>query len=137
MKFNMFFIMKSRTSSCLGYVGSKTRSQAQVIEKPVLYSRAHIFGWMFMKFNMFFIMKSRTSSCLGYVGSKTRSQAQVIEKPVLYSRAHVFRPNLIKFGLYVLFNNTLEEYKIWVTWFKKLGHEVKSWKYPFYALLTH
>ena len=68
--------------------------------------------------------------------TKTRSQAQVIEKPVFHSRDQVFHPIFMKFGLNVSFNNALEEYRIWVTWYQKWGHGIKSWKYPFYALLT-
>ena len=46
-------IMKSRMSSNLGHVGSKTRSQAQVIEKPVFHSRDHIFLPVIMKFGLY------------------------------------------------------------------------------------
>ena len=49
----MFIIMKSRMSWNLGHVGSKTRSQAQLIEKPVFHSRDHIFHPIFMKFGLY------------------------------------------------------------------------------------
>ena len=34
--------MKSRTSSKMGHVGSKTRSLGQILEKPCVRSRGHI-----------------------------------------------------------------------------------------------
>ena len=52
MKLSMFIIMKSRTSSNLGHGRSKSKSQAQVIEKPLFHIRPHIFGPICMKFGL-------------------------------------------------------------------------------------
>ena len=41
-------LMKSRTSMKWGYVGSKTRSHGQILEKPCVRSRGHIFGPILM-----------------------------------------------------------------------------------------
>ena len=41
--------MKSRTSLKTGYVGSKTRSLGQILEKPCIRSRGHIFSPFIMK----------------------------------------------------------------------------------------
>ena len=41
--------MKSRTSMKMGYVGSKTRSLGQILEKPCVRSRSHIFSPIIMK----------------------------------------------------------------------------------------
>ena len=44
----MLILIKSRSRSKLGHVGSKTRSLGQVIENPCLHSRRHSFD-PFMK----------------------------------------------------------------------------------------
>ena len=41
--------MISWTSSKMGHVGSKTRSLGQILEKPSVRSRGHIFSWILMK----------------------------------------------------------------------------------------
>ena len=41
--------MKSQMSLKLGHVGSKTRSLGQVLEKPCVCSRGHIFSQIIMK----------------------------------------------------------------------------------------
>ena len=33
----------------MGHVGSKTRSPGQILEKPCVRSRGHIFSWILMK----------------------------------------------------------------------------------------
>ena len=43
------------------HVGSKTRSLGQILEKPCVRSRGHIFSQIIMKFGqIFFLIKSRT-----------------------------------------------------------------------------
>ena len=41
--------MKSQTSLKIAHVGSETRSQGQVVEKPRVHSRGHIFSPIIMK----------------------------------------------------------------------------------------
>ena len=41
--------MKSRTISKMGHLGSKTRSPGQILEKPCVRSRGHIFNLIIMK----------------------------------------------------------------------------------------
>ena len=41
--------MKSQTSLEMGYVGSKTRSLGQMLEKPCVHSKGHIFRQIIMK----------------------------------------------------------------------------------------
>ena len=41
--------MKSRTSSKMGHVGSKTRSLGQILEKPCVRSRGHILSQILME----------------------------------------------------------------------------------------
>ena len=45
----MFVLIESRTSLKMGHVGSKTRSLGQILEKPCLRSRGHIFSQKIMK----------------------------------------------------------------------------------------
>ena len=45
----MFALMKSRTGLKMGQVGSKTRSQGQIIKKPCVRPTGLIFGPMFIK----------------------------------------------------------------------------------------
>ena len=79
-------IMKSRTSSNLGHVGSKTRSQPEVIEKPVFHSRDHIF-FLSNLYEIWLICSSQ--QCLGGVQnrghmlSKMGSWDQMMEIPIL------------------------------------------------------
>ena len=44
----MLMIIISRSSSKLGYVGSKTRSLGQILEIPSVHSRGHSFDPKFM-----------------------------------------------------------------------------------------
>ena len=46
---DMFVWMISWISSKMGHVGSKTRSLGQILEKPSVRSRGHIFSWILMK----------------------------------------------------------------------------------------
>ena len=63
-----------------GYVGSKTRSLGQILEKPCVCSRDQIFGLIPMKLKVFASMKSCTFLKMGHVRSKSRSQDQIIEE---------------------------------------------------------
>ena len=42
-------LMKSRTYVILGHVESETRSLGQIVEKPCVHSRGHIFSPILMK----------------------------------------------------------------------------------------
>ena len=45
----MFVLIKSWTSSKMGHVGSKTKSQGQILEKPCVRSRGHNFSPIVIK----------------------------------------------------------------------------------------
>ena len=45
----MFVLIKSRTSLKIGHVGLETRSLSQILEKPFVPSRGHIFSPILMK----------------------------------------------------------------------------------------
>ena len=80
----------------MGHVGPKTRSLGQILEKPCVCSRSHIFGPI--------IMKLRQNICLDEISdefenrscrAKTRSLGQILEKCEC-SRVHVFSPIIMK-----------------------------------------
>ena len=80
----------------MGHVGSKTRSLGQILEKPSVRSRGHIFSWILMKVGQDVCLddisdKIKNRSC----GSKTRSLGQMLEKPFVGSRGHIFSPKLL------------------------------------------
>ena len=45
----MLMIIISRPSLKLGHVGSRSRSQGQILEKPCVHSRGHSFDSKFMR----------------------------------------------------------------------------------------
>ena len=81
----------------MGHVKSKTRSLGQMLEKPCVHSRGHIFSLIIMKFvRLFSLMKFQTSLKIGHAGSKTRSLGQILEKPFVCSRGHIFSSIIMK-----------------------------------------
>ena len=50
MKLGQNVCMKSRTGFKMDHVGAKTRSLGQILEKPCVCSRGHIFSLIIMKF---------------------------------------------------------------------------------------
>ena len=68
----------------------------QILEKPSVRSRGHIFSWILMKVGQDVCLddisdKIKNGSC----GSKTRSLGQMLEKPFVGSRGHIFSPKLL------------------------------------------
>ena len=77
----MFALMKSQMSPKMGYVRSKTMSLGQILEKPYVHSRGHIFSPI--------IMKLGQNVCLDKISDrfenrscwvKTRSLVQILMK---------------------------------------------------------
>ena len=73
-------------SSKMAYVGSKTRSLGQILEKPCVRSRGHIFSLI--------IKKLGQNVCLDKISDnfenkscrvQTRSLSQILEKPCVCS----------------------------------------------------
>ena len=85
----MFALMKSWTSMKMGHVGSKTRSQGQILKSP-------IFGPMLMKLGQN-VCRDEISDEFenGSCGVKTRSQGEILKKPCICSRG-------LKFGLILM-----------------------------------
>ena len=96
----MFVLIKSRTSFNLGHMGSKTRSLGQILEKPCVCSRCHIFSQILVKLgpNVCLDKISDKFEIWSRGGSKTRSLGQILEKPCVRSRSHIFSPILMKLG---------------------------------------
>ena len=83
----------------MGHLGSKTRSLGQILEKPCVCSRGHIFSLIIMKLGQNLCLdESETSVKMGQVGSKTRSLGQVLEKPCVSCRGHIFSSIIMKLG---------------------------------------
>ena len=50
MKAIKIFVLQSQRNLKMGHVGTKTRSQGQILEKPCVRSRGHIFSPIIMNF---------------------------------------------------------------------------------------
>ena len=91
----------TQTSSKMGHVRSKTRSLGQILEKPCVRSRGHIFSLLIIE----------TSSKTGHVQSKTRSLGQILEKPCVRSRGHIFSLIIMKLSQNVCLDEILDEFE--------------------------
>ena len=76
----------------MGHVGSKTKSQGQILQKPCVCSRDQIFSLVLMKLReSVCLLKSCTCLKLGHFGSKSRSPGQIIEDPMLVTKGVVIK----------------------------------------------
>ena len=106
----MFVLMKSHTSSKMSYVGSKTRSLGQILGKPCVRSRGHIFSPLIMKHSENVCLgESRRSLKMGHVGSKTRSVGQILGKSCVCSKGNIFNTIHMKFGQSICLDKILDE----------------------------
>ena len=79
-------------------------SLGEILEKPCVHSRGHIFDSKFMKlYQNANIIISRPNLILGHVGSETRSLEKILEKPCVHSKKNSFDPKFMKF--YQIVNN--------------------------------
>ena len=131
----MFVLMKSRMTLKMGQVGSKTRSLRQILGKPCVRSRGHIFNPIIMKLGQKVSLDvsghvlsgsdstlpkcpvvrypSRKIFKMGHVRSKTRSLGQILEKHCVRSRGHIFSPIIMKLSQNVCLDEVSDEFKIW------------------------
>ena len=94
-------------------MGSKTSPLGQILEKPCVRSRGHIFSPILMKLGQNIVLiKSRMTLKLGHVGSKTRSLGQIFKKYCVRSRGHIFSPIVMKLGQNVCFDLISDEFEI-------------------------
>ena len=83
----------------MGHVGSKTRLQGLILEKPCVLSRGYIFSPIIMKLGQNVRLDKISDEFeMGHYGCKTRSLGQILEKPCVRSRGHIFSPIIIKHG---------------------------------------
>ena len=76
----------------MGHVGTKSRSPGQILEKPFVRSRAHIFGPIFLKLDQDLFLNDildeiENGSC--WV-KKTRSPGQILEKNIVHATEATF-----------------------------------------------
>ena len=96
----------------MGHVWSKTRSLVQILEKPCVRSRGHIFSLILMKLGQYVCLyenldKSKDRSCL----VKNLVTSPNLRKPCVRSRGHIFSLILMKLGQYVCLYEILDELK--------------------------
>ena len=77
--------------------GKKTGSLGQILEKPCVHSRGHIFSPIVMKLGQTFCLAEILYIVkMGHVGLKTKSLDQILAKPYVRSRGHIFSLVMIK-----------------------------------------
>ena len=83
----------------MGHVMSKTRSLGQIIGKPYVRSRDHIFSLIIMKLSQNVCLDKVSKGFEnGSFRSKTRLLGQILEKPCVHSRGHIFSQIILKRG---------------------------------------
>ena len=111
----------------MGHVGSKTRPLCQILEKPCVCSRGHIFSLIIMKFGQNVCLHGRSDefengSCQvkDYVTiSNLRKTLYTLCRPHFQSNYNEVWSDCLS-----LWN--VEQVGKWVMSGKKLGHQVKS-----------
>ena len=88
----------------MGDVGSKTRSLGQILEKPCVRSRGHIFSPIIMKLGQNVCLNNILDKFqrFHHVSSITRSLGQILKKPCVHPRGHIFSLIIMKHSLFVL-----------------------------------
>ena len=84
----------------MGHVGSKTNSLGQILEKPCVHFRGHIFSSI--------IMELGQNVCLDEISDEfenglcrlknLRSLGQILEKPCVHSKGRIFSLIIIRLG---------------------------------------
>ena len=96
----------------MGHVGSKTRSPGQILGKPCVRSRGHIFSQILMKVGQDVCLDDISDRFEnGSLRLKTRSPGQILEKPCICSGCHIFSPTLLKISQNVCLYNILDEFE--------------------------
>ena len=94
-------------------MGSKTRSLGQILEKPYVRTRGHIFSPILMKLGQNVCLdKILEEFKIGSCGLITRSLGQILEKPCVRSRDHISSPILMKLLLNVCLDKISNEFKL-------------------------
>ena len=119
----MFVLMKSCMSLKMVHVGSKTKSHFQILEKPCVCCRGHIFSPIIMKLcqNVFI---DKILVMFEYGSFWVKNLVKSFEKPCVHSRGHIFSPIFIKVGQNVCLHEISNKFEN-VMLGQKLGHLVK------------
>ena len=84
----------------MGNVGSKTRPLGQILGKPCVRFRGHIFSPIIMKFCQ--------NVCLD-----KRPLGQILGKPCVHFRGHIFSPIIMKLGQNVCLDKISNNFENW------------------------
>ena len=108
----MSVLMKSWTILKMGHAERKTRSLGQILEKPCVHSRGHIFSRIILKLDLEICLDEILDEYEnGHFGSKTRSPGQILEKPCVCSRGHFFSLIIMKLGQNVCLSIVSDEFE--------------------------
>ena len=96
----------------MGHVGSKTRSLDQILEKPCVRPRAHIFSPIIVKFcQNVHINEISDEFEKSHVGSKTRPLGQNLETLCISCRGHIFSLIIMKPSQNVYLDEISDEFE--------------------------
>ena len=104
--------MKSRITSKVVQVRSKTLSLGQNLEKPCVCSRGQIFSMLTMKLGQNVCLDEISDKFEnGHIESKTRSPGQILEKPCVCSRGYIFNLTIMKLVHNVCLDEIWDEFE--------------------------
>ena len=96
----------------MGHVGSKTRSLGQILEKPCVRCKGHIFSTIIIKLGQNVCLDEISDKFDNWhVGSKTRSAGQMLEKPLVRTRGQILTLIIIKLGQNVCLDKISDEFE--------------------------
>ena len=97
--------MKLGQNACLDKIsdgfenGSYRGKLGQILKKPCVGSRGHIFSLIIIKLCQNICLDEISKELkMGHGGSKTRSLGQILEKQCARSGGHIFNPIIMKLG---------------------------------------
>ena len=103
-------------------VGLKTRSLGQILEKPYVHSRGHIFSPIIMKFGQNVCLDKISDEFeKGHVRLKTRSLGQIFGKPCVRCRGHIFSLIIMKLGQNVCLMKSQTSSKMGHVWSRTMS----------------
>ena len=116
----MFGLMKSGRGLKIGHVGSKTRSLGQILEKPCVQARGHIFRSIIIKPSQnVYLEKFGMSWKMRHGRPKSWSLGQILEKLGVSCRGHMFSPIMMELGQNVCLDEISVEFENGSCWVKK------------------
>ena len=104
----------------MGHVGSITKSLGQILEKPCVGSRGHIFSLIILKLGQNICPDEISDELkkMGHVGSKTRSLGHILKKPCICFRGHICSLIIMKLGQNICLDEISDEFEKGSCWFK-------------------